>query len=234
VADSIALYSLRGAQGNSGVILSQFFKGVAEYIGDRKRLYVEDIAGTFSAGADSATAQLGSLVRALSSRFAGDCEHAQETKSRRKSISQMIESAIERGRQTLSNTKYKLKALSDADVVDAGGLGFVNFMEGIYHLIKKGEFEKDESLESIELRLPEKIEKYTRYRYCSEFLVKGWNYDINAIRQSLENSGDSLIVAGTAFGQDSYLRIHIHTDGPMMLRRWRDRSACLRSARLRT
>ncbi|HBC46080.1 MAG TPA: hypothetical protein DCZ43_03440 [candidate division Zixibacteria bacterium] len=215
VADSIAIYSLRGAQGNSGVILSQYFKGVAEYIGNRKRLYVEDIAGTFAAGADSAYRSVkepreGTILTVLREI----AEHAEEIKGKRKSISQMIESAIERGKQTLANTKHKLKALSDADVVDAGGLGFVHFMEGIHYLIKKGEFEKDESLESFEQNLPERIEKYTRYRYCSEFLVKGWDYDVDAIRRNLENSGDSLIVAGTAFGQDSYLRIHIHTDHP--------------------
>ena len=54
VADSIALHSLRGARGNSGVILSQYFKGMAEFIGKKERLHIPDIAGVFSAGADSA------------------------------------------------------------------------------------------------------------------------------------------------------------------------------------
>jgi uncharacterized protein len=215
VADAIAIYSLRGAQGNSGVILSQYFKGVAEYIGNRKRLYVEDIAGTFAAGADSAYKSVrepreGTILTVLREI----AEHAEQTTTRRKSISQMIESAIEHGRQTLSSSKSKLKELSDADVVDAGGLGFVHFMEGIQHLIDKGEIERDDSLEKDDPHLPEKVEKYSRFRYCSEFLVKGRDYDIEAIRRNLEGSGDSLIVAGTAFGTESYLRIHIHTDKP--------------------
>ncbi len=215
VADSIALYSLRGAQGNSGVILSQYFKGVAEYIGNRKRLYAEDLAATFAAGAESAYKAVrepreGTILTVLREMAV----HTEETKTRHKGMSQMLESAIEHGKRTLASTKYKLKALSDANVVDAGGLGFVHFMEGIHHLIKKGEYEKDVSLESSEPNIPEKIEKYTRYRFCSEFLVKGFDYDIDAIRQSLEGAGDSLIVAGTAFGNDSYLRIHIHTDRP--------------------
>jgi dihydroxyacetone kinase-like predicted kinase len=54
VADSMALHSLRGARGNSGVILSQYFKGIAEFIGRKERLHIPDIAGVFAAGADSA------------------------------------------------------------------------------------------------------------------------------------------------------------------------------------
>jgi DegV family protein with EDD domain len=215
VADAIAIYSLRGAQGNSGVILSQYFRGVAEHIGSRKKIYSDELAATFSAGADSAYKSVkepkeGTILTVLREIAA----NAEETQTRRKNISQMIESAIEHGKRILSSTKYKLKALSDADVVDAGGLGFVHFMEGIHHLINKGEIDKGWSIEPEEENVPRRVEKHSRFRFCSEYLIKGRDYDLEAIKRRLEGSGDSLIVAGSAFGNDSYLRIHIHTDIP--------------------
>lgn len=215
VADAVAIYSLRGAQGNSGVILSQYFRGVAEHIGNRKKIYSDELAATFSAGADSAYRSVkepkeGTILTVLREI----AMNAEKTKTRRKSISQMIESAIDHGKRILSSTKYKLKALSDADVVDAGGLGFVHFMEGIQHLINKGEIEKEWSIEPEETNIPRRVGKHSRFRFCSEYLIKGRGYDVEAIKQRLESTGDSLIVAGTAFGNDSYLRIHIHTDVP--------------------
>jgi DegV family protein with EDD domain len=215
VADAIAIYSLRGAQGNSGVILSQYFKGVAEHIGNRRKIYSDDLAGTFSAGADSAYRSVkepreGTILTVLREI----AEQAEKTRTYRKNISQMIESAIAHGKKILSSTKYKLKALSDADVVDAGGLGFVHFMEGIHHLISKGEIDRAISIEPEETDVPRRVEKHSRFRFCSEYLIRGHNYNIEEIERRLEGIGDSTIVAGTAFGKESYLRIHIHTDNP--------------------
>jgi uncharacterized protein len=220
VADSIAVYSLRGAQGNSGVILSQYFRGVAEYIGDRKKLYVSDVAGTFSAGADSAYRAVkepreGTILTVLREV----AEHAQKVKSNRRNISQLLESAIEHGKKTLQSTRFKLKELSDANVVDAGGLGFVHFMEGIQHLIDQGEIESKDSPESALENLPEKLEEFSRFRFCSEFLVRGVFFDIDGIKQRLSEAGDSLIIASAPYGQESYLRIHIHTDHPELVER---------------
>jgi uncharacterized protein len=215
VAGSIAIYSLKGAQGNSGVILSQYFRGVAEYIGSRKRLYVEDVPGTFLAGSNFAYKAVkepreGTILTVLREI----AENAQKSMNRRRSLSQLIESAVEQGKITLIATKTKLKTLSDADVVDAGGQGFVHFMEGIHHLINKGEIEGKIPIETNDEAMPKMIEEHSRFRYCSEFLIKGWNFDLDTIKNRLENDGDSLIVASTALGGESYLRIHIHTDSP--------------------
>jgi len=220
VADSIALYSLRGAQGNSGVILSQYFKGVAESIKGRRRLYADDLAGTFRAGSDSAYNSVkepreGTILTVLREIAA----NAEKTASRR-SLSHFMESAIARGRQTLESTKHKIKELSDAKVVDAGGQGFIHFMEGIVHLMKRGEIKGEKLPLEHETDIPAAIEEHSAYRFCSEFLIKGECFDTNSIRQRLSGHGDSLIVASASLGSDSFLRIHIHTDTPAVVEKF--------------
>ncbi|MEE9553853.1 MAG: DegV family protein [candidate division Zixibacteria bacterium] len=215
VADSIAIHSLKGAQGNSGVILSQYFKGVAEYVGSRDRLNLDEVAGVFSAGADSAYGALkdpkeGTILTVV--REMG--EHLKDTKNHFSCLRNLLGSAIDQGHRSVKETKSKLQVLADADVVDAGGEGFVNFIEGIYQLIKTGEMPRIiESRISAE-SLPEMVIEHSAFRYCSEYLVKGTGFDSDSIKNRLDDLGDSLIVACTSIATDEYLRIHIHTDTP--------------------
>lgn len=219
VADSIALHSLRGAQGNSGVILSQYFKGVAEYIRRRDRLYTHEVAGVFSAGATSAYGALkdpkeGTILTVIREM----AEHLQQTKKPFSNMMHLMQSAIERGRQSLAETKSRLKVLADADVVDAGGQGFVHFIEGIYQFIKSGNMPSRLPEVSAGDELPKIVEEHSAFRYCTEFLVKGSEFDTEGIKSRLEGFGDSLIVASTGRDDGCYLRIHIHTDTPEPLR----------------
>ena len=219
VADSIALHSLRGARGNSGVILSQYFKGMAEFIGKKERLHIPDIAGVFSAGADSAYRAMsepreGTILTVL--REIG--EHLQQAREKFKNIHSLLESAMERGRISLSETRVKLKVLADAGVVDAGAQGFMHFIEGINNFIKTGELTKEIDVKTDIQELPRVIEEHSRFRYCSEFLVKGSNFDTSGLKNRLKDLGDSLIVASTGRGEIEYLRIHIHTDTPRKIK----------------
>lgn len=215
VADSMALHSLRGARGNSGVILSQYFKGVAESIGRKERLRTPDIAGIFAAGADSAYKAMsepkeGTILTVLREI----AEHLNQTREKFKNIHVLMESAMEKGRASLLETKKKLKVLADAGVVDAGAQGFVHFIEGIHNFIKTGELSREIDSKFNERELPREIEEHSRFRYCSEFLVKGSGFDTDGIKEELKGQGDSLIVASTSMGDTRYLRIHIHTDTP--------------------
>ncbi|UCC80856.1 MAG: DegV family EDD domain-containing protein [Candidatus Zixiibacteriota bacterium] len=219
VANSIALYSLRGARGNSGVILSQYFKGIAEFIGKRERLHISDIAGVFSAGAESAYGAMsepreGTILTVL--REIG--EHLHQAREKFKNIHTLLESAMERGRKSVAETREKLKVLADAGVVDAGAQGFMHFIEGINNFIKTGELTKEIDSAADIQELPRIIEEHSRFRYCSEFLVKGSNFDIPGLKSRLRNLGDSVIVASSGAGEIEYLRIHIHTDKPQRIK----------------
>jgi DegV family protein with EDD domain len=219
VANSIALHSLRGARGNSGVILSQYFKGIAESIGKKERLHIPDIAGIFSAGADSAYRAMsepreGTILTVL--REMG--EHLHQAHARFKNVHALLESAMERGRTSLSETKEKLKVLADAGVVDAGAQGFVHFIEGIHNFIKTGELSREADKVDDVREIPEVVEEHSKFRYCTEFLVKGSNFDTLELKDRLKGLGDSLIVASTGGGEFEYLRVHIHTDTPQKIK----------------
>lgn len=219
VADSMALHSLRGARGNSGVILSQYFKGIAEFIGRKERLHIPDIAGVFAAGADSAYKAMsepkeGTILTVLREI----AEHLNQTREKFKNIRVLLESAMEKGGVSLLETKEKLKVLADAGVVDAGAQGFVHFIEGIHNFIKTGELTKELDNKLNIRELPREIEEHSRFRYCSEFLVKGSGFDTEGIKEELRCQGDSLIVASTGTGDTRYLRIHIHTDTPKKIK----------------
>jgi DegV family protein with EDD domain len=220
VADSMALHSLRGARGNSGVILSQYFKGIAEFIGRKERLHIPDIAGVFAAGADSAYKAMsepkeGTILTVLREI----AEHLSQTREKFKNIHVLLESAMEKGRVSLLETKEKLKVLADAGVVDAGAQGFVHFIEGIHNFIKTGELTKELDNKLNIRELPREIEEHPKFRYCSEFLIKGSGFDTEGIKGELRCQGDSLIVASTGTGDTRYLRIHIHTDTPKNIKR---------------
>jgi len=215
VAEAMALHSLRGARGNSGVILSQYFRGFSEYIGNRRRLKMNEIAGAFAAGAESAYRALqdpreGTILTVIREI----AEHMQSVHDKCENLAILFESAIEKGKKSVEATKYKLKVLSDAKVVDAGGQGFLHFIEGIGRLIKNGRIELESDTKGDSLELPVSLIEVSRYRYCSEFLVHSPNFDIDQIKQDLEGFGDSLIVASMKSSGQTLLRIHIHTDNP--------------------
>jgi DegV family protein with EDD domain len=95
----------------------------------------------------------------------------------------------------------------------------VHFIEGIHNFIKTGELTKELDSKLNIRELPREIEEHSKFRYCSEFLVKGSGFDTEGIKEELRCQGDSLIVASTGTGVTRYLRIHIHTDTPKNIKR---------------
>ena len=95
---------------------------------------------------------------------------------------------MEKGRISLSETREKLKVLADAGVVDAGAQGFVHFIEGINNFIKTGEITRETDVKTDIQELPRAIEEHSRFRYCSEFLVKGSNFDSSELKKRLERT----------------------------------------------
>jgi DAK2 domain fusion protein YloV len=215
VADSIALHSLRGARGNSGVIMSQYFKGIAEFVERKHKLSVDDVAAVFRAGANSAYSAISDPKEGTILTVITDiADHLHSTKGKIKNIPHLLEIAIKKGKISLNETTEKLKVLKDAGVVDAGAQGFVHFIEGISDFIKTGKIAKAPDIAMNIEQVPDVVEEHSKFRYCSEFLVKSDSFNSDEIKQKLSGDGDSLIVAVTSLAGQSYLRIHIHTDEP--------------------
>jgi len=221
VADSIALHSLRGARGNSGVIMSQYFKGIAEFVDRKKRLSVDDIAGIFSAGASSAYSAISDPKEGTILTVITDiADHLHSAKGKINNIPHLLELAVDKGRISLNETTDKLKVLKDAGVVDAGAQGFVHFIEGIADFIKTGKIVKPPAIDIDIEQVPDIVEEHSKFRYCSEFLVKSDSFNSDEIKHRLSGDGDSLIVAITSLAGQSYLRIHIHTDEPENVKKY--------------
>ncbi|GGN05626.1 kinase [Thermus composti] len=202
VARAIAYGSLLGARGNSGVILSQILKGFAEVLKTREVLDGPALKAALRQGAKTGYQAVmkpveGTLLTVA--RAAGEGASGE-------SLEAVLESALTAAQEALARTPELLPVLKQAGVVDAGGAGYVRFLEGLrgYAL-------------GLPLPEPPKVERYAQtafateeFGYCTEFLLEGVEAPIEAIREAVAPFGDSLLVVGA----EGYVKGHIHTDDP--------------------
>ncbi|WP_135257051.1 DAK2 domain-containing protein [Thermus caldilimi] len=202
VARAIAYGSLLGARGNSGVILSQILKGFSEALRKREVLDAPGLAEALRLGAETGYKAVMKPVEGTILTVA----RAAAEGARGGSLEAVLESALEAAREALARTPELLPVLKQAGVVDAGGAGYVRFLEGL-----KGY--------AFKLPLPEppKVERYAQtafateeFGYCTEFLMEGVEVPIEKIREAVAPFGDSLLVVGA----EGYVKGHIHTDDP--------------------
>jgi DAK2 domain fusion protein YloV len=205
--------ALMGARGNSGIILSQVLISLAEGIEGRERLFTEDIAFALSRAAKKAYKAVlhpteGTILTVIR-ETAGTAEEVVKTD---KDIALLMDEMVKSARSSVERTPLLLPKLKEAGVVDAGGLGFLNFLEGMVFLIQ-GAIETSGTIEDEAMlngTISDSVEHHLKFRYCTEFILKGSRISENTIKDALTPLGDSIVVVG-----DSRLaRIHIHTGKP--------------------
>ena len=216
VADTVSFAALRGARGNSGVILSQFFRGMSKSMKGKNEISARDLADALKAGSDAAykavmnptEGTILTVAREISSR-------AQKTAD--ESVQTMLEKAIHHGNKVLEKTPEMLPALKKAGVVDAGGQGWIFFLEGALEYIKTGSIvEKNEPEEAAKAEVRTDAQAAIRtdikYIYCTEFIVEKKNPNVNVLsfRQAIAEKGDSMLV----IDDDDIVKVHIHTNHP--------------------
>ncbi|MFC2012894.1 DAK2 domain-containing protein [Chloroflexota bacterium] len=220
VAQAIARGTLMGARGNSGVILSQIWSGLAKGLSGKESFGGTDLAGALQESADMAYKGLSNPVEGTIltvAREASAAARAQADSADNDLIS-VMEATVDAARESVANTPSLLAVLRDAGVVDAGGQGLFVILEGaLYYL--KGE------VDQMQLRKPWMIASNVplaarttqvvaadevSYGYCTEFMLKGEALNPDRIRARLEKKGESLIVVG----DESAIRIHIHALDP--------------------
>ena len=205
--------SLMGARGNSGIIMAQILSGLGEVIEGRKRLFADDIALALSRAALKAyKAVLHPVEGTILTVIRETAEATERAVNAEKDLSLIMEEMVTSARSSVERTPLLLPKLKEAGVVDAGGLGFLYFLEGMLHLVqgavKKGVAMDDEGM--FNGTAGEPGEHHWNYRYCTEFILKGSRIDGDTIRITLDAMGDSIVVVG-----DSHLaRVHIHTGKP--------------------
>ena len=220
VAQALAKGALMGARGNSGVILSQIMRGIAEEVDDKEAISSSDLAKALSRAAKVAYKGLsnpteGTILTVIKDASNTACKTVGKNG---KDVVTIMEATVDSARESVANTPSLLPVLKEAGVVDAGGQGLYTILEGALHYLKgeteQMQFRKPQVITSsvpLTLRLPEMIAAdEIPYGYCTEFMIKGEDLDTEKIRTRLVKKGESLIVVGDA----NTVRVHVHTLDP--------------------
>jgi len=220
IAHAMARGALMGARGNSGVILSQIWRGLAQGLEDKEDFNAADLAAAFQQSAQIAYKGVSNPVEGTMLTVMKDTAKAAqaEVEAGNDDIIAVLEASVNAAAESVANTPMLLKVLKDAGVVDAGGQGVYTILEGALRFLR-GE------TELMRLRKPQIIVSdiphsasqpqsisvdEVPYGYCTEFLLKGEKLEPDVIKKRLLKKGESLIVVG----DDSAVRIHIHTLTP--------------------
>ena len=234
VTAALAHGALLGARGNSGVILSQFFHGLAQGLQGKDESSGEDLAQAFKLASSAASSAVSkpvdgtmlTVIRELSMAAARQVESDQGY-SDPLSVWRV---AVDGAKESLSMTPMQLPVLREAGVVDAGGQGVVTLLEGALGYLA-GE---DVDAMELELVLPrldgpssdapiigttgrpavqEECLAATEdelYGYCTQFLIRGQGLDVDKIRQDLSGMAESTVVVGN----DGLVKVHVHVHDP--------------------
>ncbi|MBQ5820193.1 MAG: DAK2 domain-containing protein [Clostridia bacterium] len=209
-----------GARGNSGVIVSQFFKGFSECFYDTEEADSSHFVSALERGVQCAYRAVsnpveGTILTVLRESSEAMREHLQQDPS--VSITEAVSLLLERAKLSLDNTPNLLPILRSAGVVDSGGAGIVYVFEGMEKLLTNRPVEPPVTEEA-----PEKQVDYTafsrssdfRYGYCTELLLQQTDgakeLEPSAFRRELEGLGDSVAVV---FEEDK-VKVHVHTRSP--------------------
>jgi len=209
----IADAALDGARGNSGAIMAQYFHGFREAVAGQRLLTAERFAQAAAAGAAAAWTAMSQPVPGTLPTVLEDfsLELNRRVASGVNDIKALIRHGLDRAQESLDNTPNQLPALKQAGVVDAGGQGFVDLLEGIWTFIVSGEVAT--AVADLRADLTGKLQDFEvgEHRYCTECVVEGDAIDRTELMARLEKlDASSLVVAGGR----KRVRIHIHVNNP--------------------
>lgn len=228
IAAEFSMGTLMGARGNSGVILSQIFRGFATSLGNKKRASAVEFAAAMQKGVDlsykSVMKPVEGTILTVYRMFAAA---AAEAANQGANIDEMLRQALAAGERALADTPRQLPVLKEAGVVDAGGKGLLVFMEGAAAAICAGDLAimlddhaanaGSAPVATVKQSGPAAARDDIStaditYTYCTQLLIKGKNLPIDKIRKRLSSTppGDSLLVVG----DDTVVKIHFHNNHP--------------------
>ena len=204
--------SLMGARGNSGVILSQIFRGFAKAVQDKSALTPAELAEALEEAANAAYRAVhkpteGTILTVARQAGRSAASAAQQPGATPASV---IKAAAAGARAAVERTPTQLRILREAGVVDAGGYGLQIMLEGMLRTIEEVGDELDRRAPmrpavQATLDLPEE-----GWGYCTEFLVHGRDLDVDRIREAIAALGNSVLVVGDS----ELVKVHVHTDDP--------------------
>lgn len=220
LSKKISSGSLRGARGNSGVILSQLLRGFCKEIKGKKQITVSVLADGFVRAVETAyKAVMKPKEGTILTVAKGVAEKAVELSEMDMDFETLGQEILDHGNEVLKQTPELLPVLKEAGVVDSGGQGLMEFLTGAYNgLTGKAEISepvttggaaKAQTMSSEEIDT-----SHIKYGYCTEFIImleKEYNTEIEAkFKEFLTSIGDSLVVVS----DDEIVKVHVHTNHP--------------------
>lgn len=223
VVSAFARGALKGARGNSGVILSQIIKGISNVLKEADELTTKVFAKALAQATEVAYNAVtkpkeGTILTVI--RYIA--EHAPSIALRNSNFITFFENIIKKGEEILAKTPEMLPVLKKAGVVDAGGMGLIIVLQGFYNILAGVVMEKvaadivsgaDEALENFSGDIHD-LESI-KYAYCTEYFVinlkkETTEEDIEKLKDRLMAIGDSVITIGDL----NMVKVHVHTNDP--------------------
>ncbi|MBQ4817088.1 DAK2 domain-containing protein [Bacillus pumilus] len=216
---------LMGARGNSGVILSQLFRGFSKQIEQKEMIDAKEFALALQAGVDTAYKAVMKPIEGTILTVAKDAaKKAVAVSATENDIDRVLELTIEEARASLDRTPDLLPVLKEVGVVDSGGKGLLCVYEGFLASLRGEELpSKMASLPTLKELVSAEHHKSAQshmntedieFGYCTEFMVKfeedKQSFDENAFREDLSEFGDSLLVVS----DETLAKVHIHAEQP--------------------
>ena len=216
VAKAISSGSLRGARGNSGVILSQLLRGFTKGIKNYDTLDVMTISNAFQKAVETAyKAVMKPKEGTILTVARGAADKAAELALEEEDLDVFFSGIIEEAERVLATTPDLLPVLKEAGVVDSGGQGLVEVLKGAYDAYLGKEVDYTfEAPKSAPVKISAETEAEIKFGYCTEFIIvldkKFEHKDEMEFKAFLESIGDSIVCVA----DDDIVKIHVHTNHP--------------------
>ncbi|MCR4842803.1 MAG: DAK2 domain-containing protein [Eubacterium sp.] len=219
LSKAISTGSLRGARGNSGVILSQLLRGFSRTIADADTLDVPLVADAFGKAVETAYKAVMKPKEGTILTVAREVsEKAREMADKTDDFVVFGEEVIKTADETLQKTPELLSVLKEAGVVDSGGQGLLEFLSGCYDVVLGKEIDYAATVTAPASPRPVKISAQTeeeiKFGYCTEFIIvlnrPLTDDEITDFKKFLNGIGDSIVFVP----DDEIVKIHVHTNDP--------------------
>jgi len=219
VAATVAHGALMGARGNSGVILSQVLRGFSQGVGENASVDCKELAHAFAEATAVAYRGVtkpteGTILTVARKVSEAALAKAEETED----IAELIQSVVSAAQRAVDDTPSQLAVLREAGVVDAGGYGLMVILEGFLKTVKGQEIPTTSKAARVPApeRQPAKVGAHALetpeegWGFCAEFLIEAPSKPFDDVRRELTPMGNSAVIVG----DDSLIRVHIHTLDP--------------------
>ena len=228
IADAVSKGALKGARGNSGVILSQILKGMSTVLVNEKNITTKIFAKALKEGADVAykavtkpkEGTILTVIRLMS-------EESVTIAKKETDMAEFLKQTLEKGEEVLKMTPELLPVLKKAGVVDAGGRGLLVILNGFLKVVLGDESDVNLDFESDTQTTTNQLDPFApasvdyndladiEFAYCTEFFIininkKTTEADIDKLRETLMSIGDSVICIGDL----NLVKVHVHTNEP--------------------